>query len=83
MPDEARIRRVAGDDTRWTVTEELLAQLIETVSITAAGMQLKEPRQITRPTDVSAATPIERKHGGLFMAAMERGMIGGSGDDAG
>lgn len=69
LPDEARCRRVDG--TSWGVTEELLAQLIEEVSIGAAGMRRDKPRQIPRPAEAVVKTPTA-KHGGLFAAAMSR-----------
>jgi hypothetical protein len=43
------------DKPKWTVEDELLAQLIEEVSILAAEQRRKKPRQIPRPGQPSRA----------------------------
>lgn len=41
-------------EPEWTVEMELMARLIEVVSITASGRQLKDPIKIPRPGDKKA-----------------------------
>lgn len=59
-----------------------MAQMVEVLSVSAAGRALKEPRVIPRPSDgKAAAKPAEAKkaaavsHGGLLTAAAMRGKV--------
>lgn len=54
LPKDACIRTTAEQRTReeWTVELELLTQLIEVTSISAAGMQLRQPITIPRPEHI-------------------------------
>lgn len=71
------------------MTEELLAQLIEEVSVLAADRRRKEPRQVPRPYDApepktgvtgNATTGIQaRGLDGMIGAARMLGMMGGVG----
>jgi hypothetical protein len=49
LPPEALCKRDSADQESWSNTEELLAQLIEEVSVMTAGHQRKEPRKVPRP----------------------------------
>lgn len=49
LPEQARTRREDPDVPPWGWPEELLAQLIEEVSVLTADRRRKEPRQVTRP----------------------------------
>jgi hypothetical protein len=81
LPPESRFAqpkdgRTAADD--WTVEHELLAQLIEEVSVLAADHRRKKPRSIPRPgAPGEAATDAGIKHavGVLFGT---RRMAGGA-----
>lgn len=80
LPVEARCRQEDPDDpaSSWGSTEELLAQLIEEVSVLAADRRRKEPRQLPRPKP-RRSKPVEEtiatKHGGLLAAAMKRRQV--------
>lgn len=41
----------------WTVTDDLLALLIEVSSVTASGRQIKKPIQVPRPKKPEAPAP--------------------------
>jgi hypothetical protein len=49
LPPEARLSRRSGDDSAWDPQTELLAQLVEVMSVSAAGRQLRKPVQVPRP----------------------------------
>ncbi|MFB8026027.1 MULTISPECIES: hypothetical protein [unclassified Streptomyces] len=70
----------------WTVHNELLAQLIEEVSLLAADRRRQEPRTLTRPYDSAAAVPqgnsgeaqgppAESGHRKMLAAAMRKGKV--------
>lgn len=71
----------------WTVHSELLAQLIEEVSLLAADKRRPEPRTVTRPYDRAAAVPQGNSeqaqqappsmngHRKMLAAAARRGMV--------
>lgn len=48
-PDERERERLTAEAERWSRTEQLLALLIEVVSIKVAGKGLKKPVEIDRP----------------------------------
>lgn len=51
LPPHALVRTPAGERGRepWTAYHELLAQVIEITSVTAAGHQIKKPIKVPRP----------------------------------
>jgi hypothetical protein len=51
LPDEALTRNTVDyrEQQRWTTEMELAAQLIEVMSIPAAGMRLKKQIKVPRP----------------------------------
>ncbi|MFD7763555.1 hypothetical protein [Streptomyces microflavus] len=53
LPPESTVKTAAAKG--WTVHMELLAQLIEEVSILAADRRRKEPLTVSRPYDAAAA----------------------------
>lgn len=55
MPAEARTRRTDPNTPVWGYIEELLAQVIEEVSVLAADRRRKEPRAVPRPGQKKAA----------------------------
>lgn len=60
LPESARTQREDPDVPAWGWNEELLAQLIEEVSVLAADKRRKEPRQVHRPF-----TPAPQEAGGV------------------
>ncbi|MGW4694868.1 hypothetical protein ACWEO1_21120 [Kitasatospora cineracea] len=57
LPADALLRRPAADagTDRWGLTEELLAQLVEMVSVFAADRRLLKPVELPRPAHLKAA----------------------------
>lgn len=53
LPAEARLSRRPGDNTEWSLNTELLAQLVEVVSVFAADRRLKKPVELKRPDSVT------------------------------
>ena len=49
LPAEARLSRRVGDDIEWSMQTELLAQMVEVMSVGTAGRQLRKPIEIPRP----------------------------------
>lgn len=49
LPDSALSKRDAPDEPHWGVLEELMAQLVEEVSVLVADRRRKDPRTIERP----------------------------------
>lgn len=49
LPDGAVSRRENPDEPHWGTTEELLAQMVEEVSVLVADKRRKEPRSLPRP----------------------------------
>ncbi|MYX26745.1 hypothetical protein GTY75_08690 [Streptomyces sp. SID8381] len=85
LPEESRTKSSLIDG--WTVHTELLAQLVEEVSLLASDRRREEPRTITRPySRVTAATGGEAPeaqqptkpmsgHQKMLAAAARRGMV--------
>ena len=81
LPDDSATRshRTGG----WTATEELLAQVVEEVSILAADKRREEPREVPRPYKdhmgrLLAAPGQKQKSSGhrqMLAAAARRGMV--------
>jgi hypothetical protein len=69
----------------WTITTELLAQLIEEVSLLASDRRRNEPRTVHRPFNRAAASgsgaqaqqasPSMSGHRAMLAAATRRGMV--------
>ncbi len=76
LPPEARLAREDPTEPEWGVTEELLAQMVEVLSVSASDRRLKEPRTIPRPTDRQREEQQREQraatHGGLLKAAQGR-----------
>lgn len=51
LPDSAISKREDPDQAHWGPLEELLAQLVEEVSVLVADKRRKDPRTIPRPWD--------------------------------
>lgn len=53
MPRDSCIRTTLDErlGEEWTVTDDLLAMLIEVSSVTASGRQIKKPIEVPRPKD--------------------------------
>lgn len=51
LPENARSKRQDPDVPTWGMQEELLAQVVEEVSVLASNRQRKEPRRLPRPFD--------------------------------
>jgi hypothetical protein len=51
LPETARLAHPAGEHAPWSVQDELLAQLLEEVSVVASQRQRKEPLRVPRPWD--------------------------------
>jgi hypothetical protein len=83
LPERARTQRRDSDRGQWWgYTEELLAQLIEVVSVLAADKRLTEPRIIPRPgsaTDADstsgAAPPSNTGFRTMLNAAKRKGAV--------
>lgn len=86
LPEESRTKSAPVDG--WTVHTELLAQLVEEISLLASDHRREEPRTITRPysrSDVAAAergapeaqqaTKPMSGHQKMLAAAARRGMV--------
>ncbi|AWI32686.1 hypothetical protein [Streptomyces tirandamycinicus] len=84
LPDESRLKSapIGG----WTIQTELLAQLIEEVSLLAADRRREEPRTVTRPYNTAPAVPRGNSapaqqsapmngHRKMLAAAARRGMV--------
>ncbi|MER6232578.1 hypothetical protein ACFUC2_05280 [[Kitasatospora] papulosa] len=83
LPAESNLKtaRLNG----WTIHTELLAQLIEEVSVLAADRRRSEPRTITRPyasvavptgnSDQEQAPPAMNGHRKMLAAAAKRGRV--------
>ena len=56
LPADARCRRTDPDTPLWGYVEELLAQVIEEVSVLSADRRRKEPRQLPRPGQKKATS---------------------------
>lgn len=85
MPESARTQRENPDEPPWGWVEELLAQVIEEVSVLAADRRRKEPKKVKRPfltSDESSGGLAENASGGLTaqghdaMLAMFRAKVG-------
>ncbi|MFE1289621.1 hypothetical protein [Streptomyces sp. NPDC058751] len=85
LPEESRTKSSPLDG--WTVHTELLAQLVEEISLLASDHRREEPRTITRPynrSDVAAgsggpeaqqSTKPMSGHQKMLAAAARRGMV--------
>ncbi|MFG3132882.1 hypothetical protein ACGFZU_34940 [Streptomyces tendae] len=84
MPEESRV--TSSPIGGWTVHTELLAQLVEEVSLLASDHRREEPRTVHRPygqEDVAAAGAPEPQqptkpmsgHQAMLAAAARRGMV--------
>ncbi|WNZ14985.1 hypothetical protein [Streptomyces sp. 11x1] len=85
LPEESRTKSSPIDG--WTVHTELLAQLVEEISLLASDHRREEPRTITRPynrSEVAAESgPQEAQqptkpmsgHQRMLAAAARRGMV--------
>ncbi|MEU5181156.1 hypothetical protein AB0G49_14000 [Streptomyces longwoodensis] len=84
MPEDSRVKSapIGG----WTVTHELLAQLIEEVGLLAADRRRKEPLTVNRPDALTDAAvpqgntrqpqqPSMSGHRQMLAAAVRRGMV--------
>jgi hypothetical protein len=49
LPEDALLARPMGQGEAWTRTHELLASVVEVVSVSAADRRLKKPLQVPRP----------------------------------
>jgi hypothetical protein len=56
LPAEARLGRVAGDEVVWTTDTEILACLLEEVSVLSADRRRRQPLQIGRPVTIQRAS---------------------------
>ena len=65
------------DEPEWGITEELLAQMIEELSILAADQRRKEPRTITRPDEYRAAPAASASSMISALAGMPGGVMPG------
>ncbi|MFJ1706837.1 hypothetical protein [Kitasatospora sp. NPDC088346] len=56
LPAEALLRRDAGEvgSDRWGLTQELLAQAVELISVMAAERRLRQPVELPRPAHLRA-----------------------------
>lgn len=72
----------------WTVQTELLAQLLEEISLLAADRRREEPKTIVRPFDTESASTVPQGNSGpaqqsaplnghrkMLAAAARRGMV--------
>lgn len=79
LPAEARLARIAGDEAVWTTETELLACLVEEVSVLAADRRRKKPLEIPRPGTVNQArdrgTAKARGVRGLLRVAADAGRM--------
>ncbi|MFB8235529.1 hypothetical protein ACFC58_03165 [Kitasatospora purpeofusca] len=59
LPAEALLRRHAAEvgADRWGVTQELLAQAVELISVVAAERRLSKPVELPRPAHLRADVP--------------------------
>ncbi|WP_435059872.1 hypothetical protein [Streptomyces sp. bgisy060] len=84
LPEDSRVRSAPIDG--WTKQTELLAQLIEEVSILAADRRREEPTSVPRPYKPAGAarersgSPPQQPagfagHRAMLAAAMQRGMV--------
>lgn len=84
LPDSAVSKREEPDQPHWGPLEELLAQVVEEVSVLVAERRRKEPRTIPRPWEAKkkkaglvrdgdsvTATGL----GGMLAAAQMRGAV--------
>ncbi|MGW4891056.1 hypothetical protein ACWEQL_02135 [Kitasatospora sp. NPDC004240] len=57
LPAEALLRRDAGEvgSDRWGLTQELLAQAVELISVLAAERRLRKPVELPRPAHLRAS----------------------------
>ncbi|MFJ6770165.1 hypothetical protein ACIQOV_04155 [Kitasatospora sp. NPDC091257] len=70
LPAEALLRRdeaEVGAD-RWGLTQELLAQVVELLSVLAAEHRLRRPVELPRPAHLSSGRERERERDGQGMA---------------
>lgn len=81
LPEGARCRKEDPDEPAWGLVEELLAQVIEEVSVLAAERRRPEPRHVPRPVSKAEreAEQARKRHGGLFDAALAAGRVRTSG----
>ncbi|MFG2907379.1 hypothetical protein ACGF13_20225 [Kitasatospora sp. NPDC048286] len=70
LPAEALLRRDGAEigADRWGLTQELLAQLVELVSVLAAEHRLRRPVELPRPAYLSAGRRPERDGTGMARA---------------
>ncbi|WP_406205311.1 hypothetical protein OH807_30630 [Kitasatospora sp. NBC_01560] len=56
LPAEALLRRDGGEagSDRWGLTQELLAQAVELISVMAAERRLRQPIELPRPAHMRA-----------------------------
>jgi hypothetical protein len=71
LPPEARTRRKDPDEPMWGFAEELLAQIVEEVSLLVSNRTRKKPREIPRPSDRSEDDH-PRARNSLFAAALSK-----------
>ncbi|WP_327074441.1 hypothetical protein OG196_31875 [Kitasatospora purpeofusca] len=59
LPAEALLRRDAAEigADRWGLTQELLAQAVELISVMAADRRLRKPVELPRPAHLRAGVP--------------------------
>ncbi|NEA53598.1 hypothetical protein G3I60_05355 [Streptomyces sp. SID13666] len=78
LPEDSRTRSSAIGG--WTVQTELLAQLIEEVSLIASERRRETPREIHRPYPQAERAPRELTgHRQMLAAAQRRGQVRSSG----
>ncbi len=58
LPDGARSKTDDPGIAEWGTTDELLAQLVEEVSVLVADRRRKEPRTIPRPWEAKKSGPV-------------------------
>ncbi|MFD3514916.1 hypothetical protein [Streptomyces sp. NPDC058657] len=68
MPEESRVQSAAN--AGWTTSTELLAQIVEEISILAAEKRREEPKTIPRP--YSSATRSQKRSRGSQRAPSEQ-----------
>lgn len=79
LPAEARLSRLPGDEVAWSTDTELLARLVEEVSVLAADKRRKKPLEVPRPRSVIAVAESSRSKvrglRGLTQFAAEQGRV--------
>ncbi len=80
LPAEARLARLPGDEVVWSTNTELLARLVEEISILSSDRRRKKPLEIPRPGTLIRAADEKVAHRtrgvkGLEQLASEMGRV--------